>query len=489
MDLANANTALAENLEMPIYTANAQRFKAEIYSEYQIWDSASVNFNRALKVYQAQANDSLVAICYENMGNMYRQKKEPAEAMRYYRMAYGLFDTLKSDWGKATVIKSEGYLYIVEKLFAKAKEPLYHSLRLFNKIKNRYGQLDALNDIANMYYLTKEYDKAIEVGEQALHLTEFYHSNKHMTWALTTLYRSHKILGNIPEALRYLEQVSFNRMHTQVEDFKRRFLFYQLVYENQRKDATIKQSIIDKQETTQQFLYGFSALGLFLVGILWRNNRVLRQKNADISKALVDGQTLERKRVAAELHDNLGGTLGTIMWYLRGLDKKALSTEEQEIYEDVQSMINGAYEEIRALSHNLLPQELEKEGLVQALERLVHKLNESNNIRFELKVNGLKDRLGRKTEFELYSMTLELTNNIFKHSSASYAVVSLVETESQIMLTITDDGQGIKTNDMKGVGLRNVRNRVESLNGTLSLANESGIGTHVGIQIPKKQKG
>ena len=211
----------------------------------------------------------------------------------------------------------------------------------------------------------------------------------------------------------------------------------------------------------------------------------MRRKNAAIKEALIQGQTIERKRVAAELHDNLGGTLASLNWYLYGMDKKLLSDEEQKIYKSVHQMVGAAYREVRSLSHNLMPVELEEHGLITALQRLVDKLNENNSIQFEFNVTGLEKRLDRKVEFELYSIVLELTNNILKHSKADRAEISLYESAKTIALSITDNGNGIKNKSSQGVGLGNVSNRVESLKGKIQIADEEYSGAKIDIEIPK----
>src|SRR5207237_9048760 len=108
---------------------------------------------------------------------------------------------------------------------------------------------------------------------------------------------------------------------------------------------------------------------------LERANDQLRAKNREIADALLRGQTQERKRVAADLHDNLGGLLAAIKVSLGALDPGRMPEREQLIYNNLLTMTKEAYAEIRYLSHNLQPEELEKQGLIKALTRLTEKLN------------------------------------------------------------------------------------------------------------------
>ncbi len=287
------------------------------------------------------------------------------------------------------------------------------------------------------------------------------------------------------EAIKFLDQVTYNKRRIYTERLERQFNIYRLMYENEQMSSAMQKKTIDDQRTVQQILIAFSVFIFGFAAFLWFNNKKLRRKNAEIKEALIQGQTLERKRVAAELHDHLGGTLASLNWYLHGIDKRALSTEEQKIYESVHQMVGSAYKEVRSLSHNLMPAELEEHGLAMALNRLVDKLNDSKLIKFNYSESVEDKRLSNQVEFELYSIVLELTNNIFKHSGADEASIELSETPRNIRLVITDNGNGIPSQIKFGMGLGNVRSRVQSLSGKIEIQNPEGKGTIIEIEIPK----
>jgi len=286
----------------------------------------------------------------------------------------------------------------------------------------------------------------------------------------------------MPEkAMMFSDSAYVNRRMLHNDYIQRQNTMYQLMYEN----TAMQQSAFEKQYRVQQFLIALVILIVAFAAFLWFNNKKLRRKNAEIKEALIQGQTIERKRVAAELHDHLGGTLASLNWYLYGIDKKALSAEEQQIYDSVHQMVGAAYREVRSLSHNLMPAELQEHGLITALQRLVNKLNENKNIDFTFDSNALDKRYGNKVEFELYSIVLELANNIFKHSGATIASIALNENAKNILLTIIDNGVGLSNNSKHGVGLTNVRNRIESLSGKIQIFDEEGKGTRIEMEIPK----
>lgn len=208
----------------------------------------------------------------------------------------------------------------------------------------------------------------------------------------------------------------------------------------------------------------------------------LQSQNKEISEALVSGQKLERKRVAADLHDSLGGTLSAIRWTLSSFNPEGLTEKEQQVYESLVEMTNEAHQRVRFLSHNLLPEDLEKDGLSVSLEKLIEKLNRSNKTAFNAQIT-LNERLERQTEFELYSICLELINNIIKHASATEAHLKLYSKGTNIYLEIFDNGKGIQEYAQEGKGLKNIQDRISSLKGKWQIESTDK-GTYASAQVP-----
>lgn len=484
-ELSNETMTLSQQLNLPMYTGHAKRFLGESYSEYRQWDSSRINYEQAVQIFAVLKADSSHALAVENLGNCYREKSKYDIAKKLYDQAYKEFDKMNSDWGRATVLQSIGYMHVRRDNQVEGEKYFKKSLALFRKIGNRYGEINCLNDLCNTYFYQGKYDESIEAGLKALEYSKIYHSTQQTNWALVTLSRAYKGKKIFDVALNYSEQVNHTRRMIHDETIKRQYTMYQLMYDNQVMDSEIQQKIINEQRTVQRILIGFSCLVILSAVFLWFNNKKLRRKNAEIQAALIEGQTIERKRVAAELHDHLGGTLASLNWYLYGIDKKVLSAEEQKIYDSVHQMVGAAYREVRSLSHNLMPAELEEHGLTMALHRLINKLNENKNIAFKFNLTGLNHRLHNKIEFELYSIVLELTNNIIKHSGASEASVDLTENPKTILLVVTDNGNGMIEPSRQGVGLRNIKGRVESLHGKIQIRTDENSGLRVEIEIPK----
>jgi signal transduction histidine kinase len=210
----------------------------------------------------------------------------------------------------------------------------------------------------------------------------------------------------------------------------------------------------------------------------------LKSRNAEISAALLQGQTLERKRVAADLHDTLGSTLSSLRWALEAIDKTKLTPAEQAVYATLDQQLNQAYTDVRLLSHNLLPDELAKQGLSVALPILINKLNRNTSVRFVVSIPDPYQRLAHQTEFELYSICLELFNNVLKHANATEVYLTLTQLSNMIYLTLGDNGTGLNKKREAGQGLTNIAARVEALGGIWLMESPPDKGVTHRISVP-----
>ncbi|MCU0352883.1 MAG: histidine kinase [Cytophagales bacterium] len=215
-------------------------------------------------------------------------------------------------------------------------------------------------------------------------------------------------------------------------------------------------------------------------------NEALRRKNEEITQALVKGQLQERQRVANELHDNLGGLLSALKLNLEAMRTDHLSSAERKLYENVLNMVAGACVEVRNISHHLLPETLEREGLAPALVRFAQAVNSGGRLQLELDLFGLEKPLDKSVEVNVYPICIELVNNVIKHASATVATLQVVRTDDELTVLVADNGIGMTGGDDTGIGLKNIRSRATALNGICQIDSTSA-GTTVTIEIPLRK--
>lgn len=210
-------------------------------------------------------------------------------------------------------------------------------------------------------------------------------------------------------------------------------------------------------------------------------------KQNEVKRAMILGEEQERKRIALELHDGLGSLLSTLKLNAQTitLSPELTNEKENEAYKSVLLLIDVACEELRNISHNMMPVGLEQFGLVQQLVGIIRKINTTEQLSITFHTNGFEKRLDKELELSLYRICLELLNNTIKHAEANKALLQLTKTENQIILMFEDDGIGIEhQHNEEGMGLVSIWSRVEAYNGTITIDSNKNRGTTTIIELP-----
>ena len=203
---------------------------------------------------------------------------------------------------------------------------------------------------------------------------------------------------------------------------------------------------------------------------------------------MVATQEEERKRISRDLHDEIGTKLSALKLFLSSLHEKAMNTGNEEIKSlaaNSEKFVTEAMQDIRKLLLNLSPAVVEEFGYETAVEGLINKINETNQIHFNLVIFGLKERLKTKYELALYRITQELINNVLKHADAKIVSLQIGQRDEKIILMIEDDGRGFDMNAHKdGYGLHNLNERIKTMQGIMVIDSQNGKGTSILIEIP-----
>lgn len=310
------------------------------------------------------------------------------------------------------------------------------------------------------------------------------------------LWEAYKHQGRYREALHHMESYKTLSDSLLNQESLQKISVSSVTYdfEKRRQSDLLRIRELEKARLTQSrnILVALVAAGLAaLLYVLWSNrklrdkNNLLLEKNREIVEARDKGQKIERKRVASELHDNLNTKLAAIRWQLESLQTADFTEFNLNVYTKLLKMINDAYKDVRLISHNMLPAELERDGLPAALQHLIGKLDGKESTVFHLLLTGQIGRPDAETEHQLYNIALELVNNILKHAHATEVQIALEQHAGMLVLSVTDNGIGISPGQIpSGMGIRNVINRVTQLGGKMEIENQDRGGTRVTIRIP-----
>jgi len=275
--------------------------------------------------------------------------------------------------------------------------------------------------------------------------------------------------------------------------------------QKQKIQALHQKNEIQVLEIRQKNIYLVIVLFLLLflvsTGYFIYNRRKLKanallqkeiNKQQDLAaRAVLDAEEHERRRIAGDLHDGVGQMLSVALMNLNGLFKKLELTEETSLQaEQALALVNETYDEMRVISHQMMPNALIKSGLASAVKEFLNKIDK-DIIKVTLEMVGLKERLNEQTETVLYRVIQETVNNAIKHSGANRLDIIIIKDEEGVTATVEDNGTGFDKNkiDLKsGIGISNIYSRVEFLKGVIDIDSSLGKGTLVAIFLPTLKK-
>jgi PAS domain S-box-containing protein len=211
------------------------------------------------------------------------------------------------------------------------------------------------------------------------------------------------------------------------------------------------------------------------------------KKKREIIQAIINAQEDERHELASELHDNVNQILSSTKLMLEIAVERPESGKEFTI--KGLHYLQEAMQEIRRISHNLIPGTLKDISLEAAIDEVIQNINATNKLKinYSKEFNGMEEKIGAGVQLSILRIIQEQFNNILKHADASEATFSLVADEKMIYLSIGDNGRGFDTmNTKKGIGLSGIFNRVEFFHGLVELNSLPGSGCSLHIEIPIK---
>lgn|SRR5690606_3362898 len=243
------------------------------------------------------------------------------------------------------------------------------------------------------------------------------------------------------------------------------------------------------------------AMGVVAFSILYKRRviqnqleieRINNQVEQDLLKASLRSEESERKRIAAELHDDIGASLSTVKLYLYNIKS---SEAEQERLHTAKQLLDQTIQKVRNISHKLQPTILDHLGLEKALASYANIWNQSGGIKVEFSPAAVPFQLSTSgADLQLYRMTQELVTNMIRHGLAHQILIDLTTTKDELHLSIRHDGNGMSQetylNNLSkegSTGLKNIQNRLIVLKGHIQhTANICENFSEVLVKVPQK---
>lgn len=243
-----------------------------------------------------------------------------------------------------------------------------------------------------------------------------------------------------------------------------------------------------EQDIYQGLLIVAGIIGIILVYFIITIIRYQRKSlrlNKEKIRAEIDTLENERRRIAADLHDELGPLLSAVKLQINNLETEL--AEDKELIDKSSTYIDTIITKLREISNNLMPNTLLRKGLKKALEELA----EGSQQTFKLEIRFTCEQeleMDKAKEINIYRIVQEIIHNTVKHSEADCLVIRITEENKRLFLVTADNGKGFdflsRSRDNSGLGLRNLLSRAEVMGGEISCMAGPGKGTMYTFEIP-----
>lgn len=470
--------------------------QATIYSYTNFGDLAEKHFKLAL-ISAKKGGHQMVEVLAEQ-ALAHREIGEGKYEIAKERLEKGLVlcAALKSPKICSGINLELGLLFNKMGELEKSKEALLTSRKYALEFKDDYEIMSVVMRLGSHELQVGNYSAAIQHFED---FNKIYEKRPEPVLGATTFYdwaKAETNLGNHKKANTLLEK------HMIIQDSIFSLENRDALAETNAKYVTIKKdkeiaeqklSIQESKSKTQ--IMSILIVSLLLASILlWFSFRqrqkrmeqqlvtIEREQEVKTLESLMEGEEKERFRIAKELHDGVNGDLAAIKFKLTSL----LETNNQVINEAV-AMIDTSSEQVRAISHNLVPPSLRDFNLIEAVDTYCENMNGIHTPEISFQHLGEDIVLEKKQEANLFRIVQELVTNSTKHAEAKEIHVQLSNVENNLQLTVEDDGKGFDVTNVKsdGIGMQNIKSRVAYLGGLMDITSDEK-GTSFTITMDTK---
>ncbi|CAM4142500.1 MULTISPECIES: sensor histidine kinase [Flavobacterium] len=228
---------------------------------------------------------------------------------------------------------------------------------------------------------------------------------------------------------------------------------------------------------------------LFLAVFYQTNMMKVKRKEAELLlKTSLESEKMERKRIAADIHDGVSGDLNAIRNFLSVLYKTEQDEEKKSLFEEIKSGVEAALENTRLVSYKLMPPLLESSGFIVALQDYFDRINSKTIANFSLETDLVFFDVSNEISYELFRIIQEFTTNMIKYGNITKCSIGITFEEKVYNIIITDDGTPYNFKELyqvsKGTGLKNINSRLKVIESVLKQKNVSD-GNQFLISIKK----
>ncbi|MBW1298477.1 tetratricopeptide repeat-containing sensor histidine kinase [Aquimarina litoralis] len=485
---------------------------ANIYLENEEYNKAQKIYEENLANYKGD-NIGVTYNTYINLGIIAYEKKKTEESISYYKKALKICEDIENYRCISKLYLNIGAAYDVDKNFDKKITNFKKSIQIAEENSIQDLALLVTYNLGVNYSNKAQYELALNYFHKALkkaNQQSNYHVEQYIYEELDKIFvakdnykKAYEYQEKTQEVIRIVDSIQSN---VEIEEL-------QLKYETSekekeiltlREEQLIKDNHIARQNTVKwAILIGFGIL-LIPIGFLMNtyyqrmkmqrklNNKLIevnqqkivgliKDQELKLVRASIEGQDRERKRIAQQLHDSVGGNLSSIKLQLDNMQQGKTS------HNKVVHQIDDTYDLIREISHNLIPKKFSQNPFTSLITEYLNNVQSSSDLTIifnpypEDKLNQIQQEI----QVELFNIIQELLTNALKHAKASSIAIQLDHLNNEIKLIFEDNGIGFNVDkNSNGIGLSNIKNRLLKFEGKLFIDSKPNHGTVINIDIP-----
>lgn len=466
------------------------------YEELKNFSLSANYYKRALEYNLKENNEGGVARNYIGLGNVSVTLKKLDEALAYYQKAEVIFRKL--EWGVelSVALNNMGDVLDEKQLYAESVKKRTEALEIARQIEDIQGQAkyhlyiadvlmkmgkfaDAqkhIKDAEALFRNIRSYEIEMDLYEL---YSKYYFGTNDFSRGTEYLRKFHAMKDSI-----YNADMAASIANMEVKHNTQKLRLEKAEAESQNLKL-FNESLVATQQRNYILLLSAVILSGLSSGFYIYNQRQKRTEEKKRINAMLGSEEIERARIARELHDGLGQSLSIARLNAAALEE-SIHKDDEQLLKNTLQLIDQSVAEVRTISHNLMPQILTDNGLTEALEELVNKINAGRTLRVNFDHSGFAVQLDKPKEISVYRVIQEALNNMLKHSGADTVELKLIQQGTGLRIVITDNGKGFDTTlieNSKGIGWKNIATRLSLINGKFTVDSKPGKGTRIMIDV------
>ncbi len=449
------------------------------------------NQHAALRIYEEIGSRRGISRSYNNIGTIYLDEGNLELALKYFRNSSEVSEEMGD---KPSMANAHSNISIVYRKQGNYPEALKNSI-IALQIRRETGENEQVSNslliLGNIYRYLGNYQMARKCLDESLTLSKTVGNKREIISGYLLYSKLDSTEGNFAQALENYKMYVLYKDSLINEDSQRQISELQLQYETEKKDQEIellnkdneiKSLQLSKQKAIRHGMLAGIIL-LFITGfLLFRSFRL--RKRLEQQQAIIS----ERKRISADLHDDVGSGLSRIMLLTELVKNEAKTPEMKKEAEKIASISKDLSANISEIIWALNANNDYLESLVAYIRRYAAEFFDDSAVNIKITSTGGISGIPISGDLrrEIFYTVKEALHNIYKHSQATEAKLGFAIKDEVLMIVIQDNGTGIpeKETGRYGNGLNNMQQRMEAVKGEIDIENHQGTKITLNVPVP-----